>query len=111
MGLKVACCASVAIWYMFTFYGLGSYVQSDFESFQGYFNVFAIIAGDLLVMYLGKADILESRGTMVASICINRLLITVFGLEDWIQGYFYMYLYYGIIISYDMGLKRVPYAM
>ena len=69
----------------------------------------ATVITDVFIYLVWNAKITRSTTVLCFAGLLNRLLLFVFGGNQWIYGYIIIYLIYGIILSFVVAERRFPF--
>lgn len=68
----------------------------------------AILTSDVLLFLVHNAEIVKTATPLCVLLFLNRFLLIIFGIDNWIYGYLAIYLAYGVMLGLIIGKQRIP---
>ena len=90
-------------------YALLIYLIDD-DSRLGAITAFAVVTTDVILYLYIHAEIASSPSEISVNIVVFRTCLFILGGNWWIYGYCILYIYLGLVLSYNIGARRFPLA-
>lgn len=82
--------------------------EKYFSSNLGFITMIALLTTDVLLYFIVNADIVKTSTPLALTLFVNRFFLVIFGPDYWVFGYICIYIFYGILLSVIIAIRRFP---